>query len=926
MGFPKKYIFLVLGFLAVITGITLTWVLVYNNVTSKNVINLDNIKFEDKTFLYDGESHSIEIEGELPKGISVSYIGNDKTDVGVYVVEACFKSENDHDVLPKNKIAKLEITKLEFDITFSNVTVPYDGKPHEIKINGDLPADINVEYTGNGKTAPGSYEVVATFTTTNQNYNLPSKVYANLVITKLKFSGLTLESKEIIYDGELHSLVVAGELPEGTSVEYYGNNISEIGEHKVSAVIKKDNYEDLTLTATLTIIKRNPFNLIFEDKVVDYDGNPHNIEVVGDLPDTVTVEYTGNGMVNAGEYEVSAKVTDTTGEVEEYTLTAILTINKIDLEVVFEDKTILYDGNPHSLDVPNLPDNFIFRVVGNEPKTEIGRYEVTLDIYDINGNYNEIHKVAYLSISGVLPLVFDDEIKPYAPGTKYTLEIKNKDELPDSVEVKYYYIDPDLETKIYTPMFEEIGDYVITCSIHDLAGIFVDREVTATLSIKESYKVTFKDEDLLSVLYVKYFVKNEPIVYPQLEDVDGYSFRWTSASGSDPDLVSDWLFYKTRELISYNIEYYGSADYVLPNTKLTTYNVTIEADLPEPTYTGYKFYGWYTDAKLTKLITKIEPGMTGDLVLYPYFLPIEYDIRFYTNGSLYKTIKTVYKSSYKLPTYEDGTKKAIFWTLDDVDYEPETAQVLNTAGVVRYDAVIYDFDLEMEYEMQGDDAVITRFNGSSSSNPIVVIPDYAYVNKGLHKIVGIKANAFSNLNSNFITELTLPEYLTTIGDNAFYNLTALEKVTLPDGLTTIGANAFELCSALTTINLAKVEVAGEAAFKGCSSLTTVDVSALTELEASVFEGTALESITITLATKSIKANALKTISVAGDASLKTLTYESSWNDFINDNVISISVDPTPFGTNNAPKIMTQIPGENPDDPVQYEEHAFSDRF
>ena len=926
MGFPKKYIFLVLGFLAVITGITLTWVLVYNNVTSKNVINLDNIKFEDKTFLYDGESHSIEIEGELPKGISVSYIGNDKTDVGVYVVEACFKSENDHDVLPKNKIAKLEITKLEFDITFSNVTVPYDGKPHEIKINDDLPSDINVEYTGNGKVLPGIYDVSATFTSNNKNYNLPNKISARLEITKLKFSGLSLENQELVYDGEPHSILVTGNLPEGASVEYYGNNISEVGEHKVSAVIKKDNYEDLTLSATLTILKRNPFNLVFEDKTVDYDGEEHNIIVNGEIPNGVNVEYVGNGKINAGEYEIKAIVTDTTNTIAPYEMIATLIINKIDLEVEFNDKVILYDGNAHTLDVPEVSDNFISRVVGNEPKTDVGKYEVLLDIYDIHGNYNEVHKVAYLSISGVLPLEFEDEIKPYSPGVKYTLELKNKDSIPPSVEVSYYYTDPVLGTKVYTPMFEEIGDYLITCQIHDLGGIFVDQEVSKTLSIKDSYKVTFKDEDLLTVLYTKYFVKHEPIVFPEIDDLDGYSYRWTSASGAEPDLVSDWLFYKTRELITYNITYYDSDKYELPLDTLTTYNVDSEFSIATPVYNGYKFYGWYTDSNYTNLITDIKPGMTGDLVLYPYFVPVEYDIQFYTNGSLYKTIKSVYKSSYKLPEYEYGTKRAIFWKSNDVEYNPNEIRLLDTPAVVRYDAVIYDFDLLMDYEYDGDDVIISSFKGSTSNNPNVVIPDYGYVDNKLHKIVGIKNLAFSNANSNFITNLTLPKYLKNIGDNAFYNLTALEKVILPEKLTEIGAGAFENCTALTDINLAKVEVAGEAAFKGCSSLANVDVSALVVFEASVFEGTSIEVINITLATKAIKANALKTISIAGDATLKELVYGGSWDEFANDQVISIAS--SAFGTNNTPKIMTELPvdPEHPDDPVQYEEHAFSDRF
>lgn len=75
-----------------------------------------------------------------------------------------------------------------------------------------------------------------------------------------------------------------------------------------------------------------------------------------------------------------------------------------------------------------------------------------------------------------------------------------------------------------------------------------------------------------------------------------------------------------------------------------------------------------------------------------------------------------------------------------------------------------------------------------------------------------------------ITELTLPDTLTTIGDEAVAGCTALTKVTISDGVTTIGEKAFYDCSALKTVYLGKeVSQIGSGAFGQCSNLESITV-------------------------------------------------------------------------------------------------------
>lgn len=62
--------------------------------------------------------------------------------------------------------------------------------------------------------------------------------------------------------------------------------------------------------------------------------------------------------------------------------------------------------------------------------------------------------------------------------------------------------------------------------------------------------------------------------------------------------------------------------------------------------------------------------------------------------------------------------------------------------------------------------------------------------------------------------------LTSIGDGAFYDCSALTTVDFP-AATSIGENAFSDCSALTTVDFPLVTSIGSEAFANSSSLTTV---------------------------------------------------------------------------------------------------------
>ena len=102
------------------------------------------------------------------------------------------------------------------------------------------------------------------------------------------------------------------------------------------------------------------------------------------------------------------------------------------------------------------------------------------------------------------------------------------------------------------------------------------------------------------------------------------------------------------------------------------------------------------------------------------------------------------------------------------------------------------------------------FYGCSSLTSIA-IPD---------SVTSINNSAFQHCSN--LTSVTIPDSVTSIGDSAFSYCRGLTSVTIPDSVTSIGDEAFYNCSSLTSINIPdSVTLIGQYAFRDCSSLTSI---------------------------------------------------------------------------------------------------------
>lgn len=111
-------------------------------------------------------------------------------------------------------------------------------------------------------------------------------------------------------------------------------------------------------------------------------------------------------------------------------------------------------------------------------------------------------------------------------------------------------------------------------------------------------------------------------------------------------------------------------------------------------------------------------------------------------------------------------------------------------------------------------------------------------------VTGIGVTTFQY--RTLLTDITLPNTLTFLGDGAFHSCTSLTNILLPGSLTYLSDAAFYNCSSLADITLPNsITSIAESTFRSCTALTDVILPAgITNIESSAFRNcTALSNIT-----------------------------------------------------------------------------------
>ena len=160
---------------------------------------------------------------------------------------------------------------------------------------------------------------------------------------------------------------------------------------------------------------------------------------------------------------------------------------------------------------------------------------------------------------------------------------------------------------------------------------------------------------------------------------------------------------------------------------------------------------------------------------------------------------------------------------DDLTY---TLSLSDSTLVIEGTGDMYDY---------GDNSRAPWYNYASFITSITLpdamtsVGDYAFYNCSGITSLDIPSSLTSVGDYGFydcdgLTSITLPDGVTSIGDYAFYSCGSLTGVTIPDAVTSIGNYAFSYCYNLTSIDIPdNVTSIGDAAFRYCSGLTSVTI-------------------------------------------------------------------------------------------------------
>lgn len=434
--------------------------------------------------------------------------------------------------------------------TFESISFPednvftYDGEPHTVEIDGDIPANAVVTYPGgNSFINAGTYDVTAIVTC--EGY-VTEKLSTTVKIERATYDtdSLQFEKEEfvVVYDGELHSAKLLGTLPEGVSEPTYlinGNKIqgvADVGEYTVLAVFANNNPNYETIPDRETTLKIIPaeydmpeVDIIFKtqdgdpiesaQKVYDATDVLFDIENREYLSSKLNIAFTvsdANGNVisnsnketnirNAGIYTVKAEFS--LGNNKNYKaiepIVRTFEIKKakyeVSLEKCFGSDIVIFDGEAHSLTVilPSglniSPEDITYRyylagellpIENNMGVVDVGEYTVIATFSVNDENYEQIPDMQAIlriekNILEASSLVFGSDTQLIYTGESQMVEFSGFSLNYLKCETVIYKIDG--ETSTIVAEAREIGYYscVITVSIKDTDNCVFSNEETS---------------------------------------------------------------------------------------------------------------------------------------------------------------------------------------------------------------------------------------------------------------------------------------------------------------------------------------------------------------------------------------------------------------------------------------------------------------
>ena len=271
---------------------------------------LQNVKFNSKTYIYNGTIRSLEIEGSLPSYLTVQYSNNNQVDAGIYTVTATFISSDPNIKAPSPMYATLRIVdELSHTITF-------------VDENGNVLSTIPNVIDGTSLSEESVPNLLPDYPTAYEKHydeslisNIRDDVTVTVTYTLKKFKltyivphGTKTEKNPSTYTYDDFITLEEPNIDKGYYfVGYYADSAYTIPLNSISL----HSVGDKTIYSKVEEIPDS--GVIFKNAYKIYDGNPAEVAPQGNvlLTDKYTISYydtLGNKLnsapINAGVYSM----------------------------------------------------------------------------------------------------------------------------------------------------------------------------------------------------------------------------------------------------------------------------------------------------------------------------------------------------------------------------------------------------------------------------------------------------------------------------------------------------------------------------------------------------------------------------------------------------------------------------------------------
>lgn len=203
--------------------------------------------------------------------------------------------------------------------------------------------------------------------------------------------------------------------------------------------------------------------------------------------------------------------------------------------------------------------------------------------------------------------------------------------------------------------------------------------------------------------------------------------------------------------------------------------------------------------------------------------------------------------------------------LTSVNYEGDWSNLTIQSGNPAVQDAANEQLFDFKFILNNTAVIVTRYRYKGTAADVTIPSCY----KG-KPVTMIDHAAFFN---SVVTSVTIPDSVTSIGDNAFGFCSQLTNISIPNSVTDIGFSAFAHCTSLKSITLpSSLSSISEALFSGCSQLTTIQIpDSVPSIQSCAFYHCRnLETIRIPVSVTLIETDAF-----AGCPSLMTVTYSGS---------------------------------------------------